>query len=173
MSFHLIKAICPAYKKIINLSFLAILAYVFILLFSFEVLAVNHDASTKHDASTNHNASTSDKYDKNKALKFSQAAINRTIGSYQFIDREKKVIDITQYRGKPLIISLIYTSCHHICPTLTSHLAEVVKIGREALGEESFSVVTIGFDTAIDSPERMRLFARERNINLSSWDCRT
>ena len=46
----------------------------------------------------------------------------------------------------------------------------MVKIAREALGKESFSVVTIGFDTAVDSPERMRLYARERNINISGWD---
>ncbi len=166
MSFYLIKAICPAHKKIINLSFLAIIV---LSLFSYEVLAENHDASVKHGASANHGVSGSDKYDKDKALKFSQAAINRIIGSYQFTGGDKKVVDIAQYRGKPLIISLIYTSCHHICPTLTSHLADVVDIAREALGEESFSVVTIGFDTAVDSPERMRLFARERYINLSSW----
>ncbi len=158
MSIHLTKVIYSAYKKISNLSFLMILAYVFISLFSFEVLAANNDVST------------SDKYDKDKALEFSQAAINRTIGSYQFINQDKKAVDITQYRGKPLIVSLIYTSCHHICPTLTNNLARVTGIAREALGEKSFSVITVGFDTAVDSPERLRSFARERNINLSSWD---
>jgi protein SCO1 len=155
---HLIKTICFAYKKTANLSFLTILGYVFISLFSFEALAANHDVPT------------SDKYDKDKALEFSQAAINRTIGSYKFINQDEKAIDIIQYRGKPLIVSLIYTSCHHICPTLTNHLAEVVGIAREALGEKSFSVITVGFDAAADSPERMRLFAHERNINLSGWD---
>jgi len=155
---HLIKVIYSAYKKTINFSFLIILGYIFIALFSFEALAANNDVPTP------------DKYDKDKALEFSQAAINRTIGSYQFINQDKKAVDITQYRGKPLIVSLIYTSCYHICPTLTNHLAEVVDIAREALGEESFSVITVGFDTAVDSPERMRSFARERNINLSGWD---
>jgi len=38
------------------------------------------------------------------------------------------------------------------------------------LGEESFSVITVGFDTAVDTPERMHLYARERNINISGWD---
>jgi protein SCO1 len=158
VSSHLTKTIYSAYKKTANLPFLTIFGYVFIALFSFEILAANNDVPT------------SDKYDKDKALEFSQAAINRTIGSYQFINQDKKAIDITQYRGKPLIVSLIYTSCHHICPTLTNHLAEVVDIAREALGEESFSVITVGFDTAVDSPERLRSFARERNISLSSWD---
>lgn len=156
--FHLIKANYPNYKKTINISFLTILGYVFISLFALEVLAANHDIPA------------SDKYDKDQAFEFSQAALNRTIGSYQFINQNKKPVDITQYRGKPLVISLIYTSCNHICPTLTNHLAEVVDIAQEALGEESFSVISVGFDTAADSPERMRMYARERNINLSNWN---
>lgn len=158
MSFFYPKTICSDDKKSINISFLAIIGFIFISLFSFKVLSASDDDIT------------ADKYDNDKALKFSQAAINRTIGSYQFVNQDKKSVDITQYLGKPLVISLIYTSCHHICPTLTNHLAEVVKIAREALGEESFSVVTIGFDTVVDSPERMRLYARERNINISGWD---
>lgn len=158
MSFFFAKTTCPDDKKSINLSLLTIIGFVFLFLFHFEVLSASPDDLT------------ADKYDNDKALKFSQAAINRTIDSYKFINQDKQPVDITQYRGKPLIISLIYTSCHHICPTLTNHLAEVVKIAREALGKESFSVITVGFDTVVDSPERMRLYARERNINISGWD---
>jgi protein SCO1 len=141
-----------------NISYLARSGFIFLFLFSFEVLSANHDTNT------------ADKYDKDKAFEFSQAALNRTIGSYNFVNQDKKPIDITQYRGKPLVVSLIYTSCHHICPTLTNYLAEVVAIAREALGEESFSVITVGFDTAVDSPERMRLYSHERNINITGWD---
>jgi len=141
-----------------NISYLARSGFIFLFLFSLEIHAAIPEL---RDA---------DKYDKDNALEFSQAAINRTIGSYKFVNQDKKPIDITQYRGKPLVISLIYTSCHHICPTLTNNLAKVVEIARDALGEESFSVVSIGFDVAEDSPERLYLFARERNINLEGWD---
>lgn len=113
---------------------------------------------------------TPDRYDREKALAFSQSVLNRTLGHFQFTNQDKRTVDITDYRGKPLIISLVYTSCHHICPTLTTNLARVVEIAQEALGENSFSVVTIGFDTAVDSPERMRLFARERKIDMPQWN---
>lgn len=158
MSSYLIKAQCSVHKKPANKLFLTIVGLVFLFLFSSEVISASDDTHV------------SDKYDKDKALEFSQAALNRTIGSYKFVTQDEKLVDITQYRGKPLVISLIYTSCHHICPMLTNYLSEVVKIAKEALGEESFSVVTIGFDTAVDKPERMRQFARERNINISDWD---
>lgn len=141
-----------------NISNLARSGFIVLFFFSLEIYAATPELQA------------ADKYDKDKALEFSQAAINRTIGSYSFINQDKKKVDFTQYRGKPLVVSLIYTSCHHICPTLTNSLAEVVDVARDALGEASFSVVTIGFDTAVDSPERMRLFARERNINVPAWD---
>ncbi len=157
MSINLISAECFD-KKIINNSFITIIGLIFLLFFSIDVHSVDHDSHTP------------DKYNKEKAFEFSQAAIGRTIGSYKFINQDKNEIDIVQYRGKPLVISLIYTSCHHICPTLTNSLAHVVDIAREALGDDSFSVVTIGFDTAEDTPERMRLYARERNIDLLNWD---
>ena len=120
MSFYLVKTTCPDDKDSINFSFLTVIGVVFLFLFQFEVLSASHDELTE------------DKYDNDKALKFSQAAIDRTIDSYKFTNQDKQPIDITQYRGKPLIVSLIYTSCHHICPTLTNHLADVVKIAREA-----------------------------------------
>ncbi len=64
---------------------------------------------------------------------------------------------------------MIYTSCHHVCPTITKHLASAVDIAVEALGEEAFSVVTIGFDWAVDTPDRMRIYASERGIDAANW----
>ena len=68
-----------------------------------------------------------------------------------------------------MVISLIFTSCYHICPTVTTNLAKVVRIARDALGDDSFSVLTIGFDTAVDTPDRMRVFAAQRNIDVGNW----
>ena len=64
---------------------------------------------------------------------------------------------------------MIYTSCHHVCPTITKNLATAVDIGREALGDDAFNVVTVGFDWAVDTPDRMRLYADERRINVPGW----
>ncbi|NKB38101.1 MAG: SCO family protein [Gammaproteobacteria bacterium] len=108
-------------------------------------------------------------YDREQALATSQAAINRLVTNHSFIDENKNVVSIDDFRGKPLVVSLIFTSCHHICPTLTRNLAEIVDVAQVALGDDSFSLITVGFDSANDSPERMRLYARERGIDDSHW----
>ena len=68
-------------------------------------------------------------------------------------------------RGKPLVISLIYTSCHHVCPLITRNLEKTVAVARDALGDDAFAVVTIGFDWPVDTPEQMRVYASSRGID--------
>jgi protein SCO1/2 len=108
-------------------------------------------------------------YDGKEALARSQAAMGRSVGDYEFLTGDGQRMTLESLRGKPVLISLIYTSCYHICPTVTSNLARVVKVARDALGEDSFSVLTIGFDTRVDTPDRMRLFAKQRGLELNDW----
>jgi len=108
-------------------------------------------------------------YDEKAALALSQAAIGQGVGDYTFLDGQGKQLTLESLRGKPVVISLIYTSCYHVCPTVTTNLARVVKIARDALGKDSFSVLTIGFDTRVDTPDRMRMFAAQRNLDISNW----
>jgi protein SCO1/2 len=108
-------------------------------------------------------------YDDAAALETSQAALGRTLGDYTLTDTGGRALRIASLRGRPLIVSLVYTSCYGVCPTLTQHLASVAEIAREALGPDSFNLLTIGFDTAVDTPERMRMFAAERRIDMPGW----
>ncbi len=109
-------------------------------------------------------------YDSDTALKFSQAAIGRKLDGYQFRDRRGRAVSLADYRGKPLMISMIYTSCFHICPTTTKNLARAVETVRSAVGADAFRVVTIGFDALHDTPERMRGFARQQGVNSAkNW----
>jgi len=60
---------------------------------------------------------------------------------------------------------MIYTSCHHVCPMITRSLADTVRIARDALGEDAFSIVSVGFDWQVDTPERMRQFAVQQGVD--------
>lgn len=110
-----------------------------------------------------------DQYDADRALDISQSAIGRTLGNHQFVDRLNRSVNLHDYAGKPLVISMIFTSCHHVCPMTTKHLAETTRAAREVLGEESFEIITIGFDTARDTPDAMRAFAREQGVDDAGW----
>lgn len=103
------------------------------------------------------------------AFELSQAAIGREIGEYAFVDRFNRPLRLRDLRGRPVVISMVYTSCYHTCSIATKHLQQVVEVAWEALGERSFSVLTIGFDAPVDSPVRMLTYARERGIDHHQW----
>lgn len=115
-------------------------------------------------------ASEDDRYDPERALALSQQAIGNTIGDYELIDAFGIPVDLrSELHGKPAIISMIFTSCHHVCPATTKHLAKAVAAAREALGDDSFEVISIGFDVANDSPQAMAAFARRQGIADDNW----
>ena len=151
----------------------------YILIFTMLLFTGSIAAADKHDMSAMGHEQTGEHamhehekgadYDEKTALALSQAAMGQVLGDYEFLDGNGKRITLASMRGKPVIISLIYTSCYHICPTITTNLARVVDIARAALGDDSFSVLSIGFDTPVDTPDKMRLFAKQRSIDHDNW----
>jgi protein SCO1/2 len=68
-----------------------------------------------------------------------------------------------------MVLNFVFTNCYYVCAGLTLHLREVVRVARDALGDERFSVLSIGFDAAHDNPASMREFARARGIDDPDW----
>ncbi len=108
-------------------------------------------------------------FDRREALATSQGVIGRPLGDHVLRRRDGSPLSLAELRGRPLVVSLIYTACQHICPTTTQHLQQAVQRARAVLGTDSFRVVTVGFDTAHDTPAAMREFARQRGITEPEW----
>jgi protein SCO1 len=89
--------------------------------------------------------------DEDAALATSQAAIARQLGDYQFVDQHGQAFRLSDLGGKPVVLSLVYTSCYYVCSGLTVHLRDVARVARQALGPDSFTVLTVGFDTPNDT----------------------
>src|SRR3972149_1901609 len=49
-------------------------------------------------------------FDEAEALRISQAAIGNQLGDYTFLDRSGRTVRLSDYRGKPLVISMIFTN---------------------------------------------------------------
>jgi protein SCO1/2 len=103
------------------------------------------------------------------ALQTSAAAIGRVLPDLAFTDVDDKPFRLFDQRGKPLLISMVYTGCADVCPLIVENLYKAVDVAQEALGVDAFTTVTIGFDTAHDTPERMRAFARAHGADLPNW----
>jgi len=103
------------------------------------------------------------------ALEVSQGVIGNKVPDLAFQDAAGNRIALADLRGKPLLITLIYTSCADVCPTIIENLAPAAEAAEDMLGKGSFNILTIGFDTRNDTPERMRSFARAHNAGGDNW----
>jgi protein SCO1/2 len=103
------------------------------------------------------------------ALRASQAAIGRQLRERELVDSAGQPLQLAAFKGRPLVLSLVYTNCLAVCSGASLHLRDVVRIARDALGADSFAVLTIGFDAPHDSPARMHAFAVERGIDDPQW----
>lgn len=109
------------------------------------------------------------KYDYNTSLAVSQSAIDGQVGDYVFTATDGGKRSMNGFRGKPLVLSMVYSSCYQICPMTTRHLSKVVEKAREALGEDSFNIAVVGFDTPVDTPDAMQYFANKQGVHNKNW----
>ena len=107
--------------------------------------------------------------DGDRALAASRAAVGRMPADAAFTDARGARVRLSSFRGKPLLVSFVYTGCGQVCPTATRFLARAVMEARQALGEDSFAVITIGFNQPHDTPQAMAAFAHQQGIDLPEW----
>ena len=103
------------------------------------------------------------------AVELSEGAIGNELPPLEFRDIDGKAVSLHSLRGKPVLVSLVFTGCTDVCPMIVQNLRLALEVAQEALGADSFSTITIGFDTKNDTPERMRSFARTQGVDLPNW----
>ena len=104
-----------------------------------------------------------------QALRLSQGAIGQVVGDYTLTDTEGRPVRLSSLRGKPLLISFIYTGCFSVCPTTTRTLKRAVESAMRALGPDSFNVASIGFNVPFDTPAALRTFAGQQGVYFPNW----
>ena len=103
--------------------------------------------------------------DETEAIARSEAAIGRVVRDQTLLAPDGTAVRLSGFRGRPLVLSLVYTSCSSVCPTTTQSVRSAVARARQALGADSFQVLTLGFDARNDSPNRMAAFAADQDID--------
>lgn len=103
------------------------------------------------------------------AIEKSQAALGNELRDVTLIDTRGNPRRIQEFTDRPLAISLIFTGCAHSCSVATRHIDRVVRVARNALGDDSFTMLTIGFDHPVDNPETMAQYARRHGVQDPRW----
>ena len=108
--------------------------------------------------------------DEAAALRDSQAVLGSAPGDYKLLDREGRPVRLSSYRGKPLLVSFIYTGCFSVCPLSTRLLNEAVTGLQDRFGVNQFNIISIGFNQPADSPQALKSFAAQNRVALPNWE---
>ncbi|AKP49656.1 SCO family protein [Cyclobacterium amurskyense] len=77
-------------------------------------------------------------------------------------------ISFIDLKGQPLVVVMIYTSCQTACPRLVADMRFIEeKVGTKAGTQPRYVLVSI--DPLVDTPERLKKFAAENEMNADQW----
>ena len=83
-------------------------------------------------------------------------------------DQSGEISGLDRYRGKPVLVTMFYTSCPHVCPMLIS----TIKLTESKLSAEELAglrVLTISIDPERDSPEQLLELMERHRVDASRW----
>ena len=80
-------------------------------------------------------------------------------------DQDGRETKLDDWRGKPVLISMFYSSCQFVCP----RIVEALKRTEEKLAGQPVPVLMVSFDPARDDTAALKAMADERHLDKSLW----
>lgn len=81
------------------------------------------------------------------------------VANFRMRDQDGKVATLSEYRGKPVVVTFLYTTCEDTCP-LT---AQQIRGALDELGHD-VPVLIFAVDPPRDTPQRARRFLGEQRV---------
>ncbi len=90
------------------------------------------------------------------------------------LDSKGKPLLISNFRGRALAITFIFTRCPlpEFCPRLTTHFKEAQREMAKT-GDHNWHLLTLSFDPGHDTPALLALYARTHGTDDSRWSFAT
>lgn len=84
-----------------------------------------------------------------------------------FTDQRGNTSTLADWRGKPVMITMFYSSCQFVCP----RIVEALKRTEESLGPQRapVPVLMVSFDPERDDVAALKAMAEERHIDSRFW----
>lgn len=83
-------------------------------------------------------------------------------------DQSGQATDLQRYRGQPVVISMFYASCPHVCPMLIS---TIQRYERELPAEQRgrLRVLMVSIDPERDTPAKLAEVAERHHVDRARW----
>ncbi len=102
------------------------------------------------------------------AFQRANSVIGSRVTDHTLIDHRGEPLNLREFRGRPLVVSFIYTECVNTCAGITMAIERALKEAPPEVREKTV-VLSVGFDTERDTPERLAEYGGPFMRRFSNW----
>jgi protein SCO1 len=86
----------------------------------------------------------------------------------RWTDQDERSGTLQRFRGKPVVLAMIYTSCKDACPMIVADMQSIERaIPQQA--REQVQFVLVSFDPEKDTPAQLKSFASSHGLDTKHW----
>ncbi|MBL1231796.1 MAG: SCO family protein [Vicingaceae bacterium] len=131
--------------------------YILLLLLLFVLFSCNNTA-TDETNTTNSATETAEEFD--------EMSIFQLPSTWKTQNNE--TIEFKDFQGEVLVVVMIYTSCKAACPRLVADMRNIeTKVKSEV--NQPVKYILVSIDPETDTPERLKAFAIENQMDTEQW----
>lgn len=82
--------------------------------------------------------------------------------------QDNQEIELKDLQGEVVVMVMIYTSCQAACPRLAADMRAIEKQIPNS-GSDKLRMVLVSIDPETDTPERLKMFAVENEMDSNRW----
>lgn len=95
-------------------------------------------------------------------------AKNWQIEDFTFTNHEGEPFGLKDLKGKIWVADFIFTNCDDVCLPMTSNMVKLQMLAQEE-GIEDVEFVSISIDPEVDTPETLKKFGEQFNVDFSNF----
>ncbi|MDO9236885.1 MAG: SCO family protein [Aquabacterium sp.] len=97
-----------------------------------------------------------------------QIPVTRVLEPFALVDQSGQRFDMTQLRGKTVLLNFVYTSCSVSCPIVSRELIQLQQ-SIPAAYRDRLQLLSVTVDPLNDNPKRLQAFASKLGVDHRNW----
>jgi protein SCO1/2 len=95
--------------------------------------------------------------------------LDKPAPAFALQDAGGRAVELTDLRGKVVVLHFIYATCPDVCPLHTNLIADIQGMLNQSPMKDQVRFVSITTDPTNDTPEVMRDYGRAHGLDPANW----
>src|SRR5215510_14900860 len=95
--------------------------------------------------------------------------VDKSAPDFMLQDADGRVLRLTDFRGKVVVLHFIYTSCPDVCPLHAERIAEIQSMINQTPMKDKVAFITITTDPKRDTGDVLRNYGKAHGLSPVNW----